>query len=275
MSADIMDIHPTAIVSSDAVLGPGTRIGPFAVIESGVTVGEGCTIGAHACLMTGTRIGARCQIHPLAVLGDEPQDLAFSNEPSYVEIGDDCVIREGATVHRGTQPETTTRVGNGCMLMAYSHVGHNAQVGNRVIVANGALLAGYVEVGDGTFISGTCLIHQHTRIGRLAMLSGGAAVQRDVPPFCITQSMTANIVTGLNLIGLRRAGMPEAERKALERAFRTLYRSGLPLKAALARMVAEAETEAEQEMIEFIRSSKRGICRFVRDASPGSSARAA
>lgn len=271
----MMDIHPTAVVSSDAVLGQGVRIGPFAVIETGVTVGADCTIGAHACLMTGTRLGAGCQVHPLAVLGDEPQDLSFSNEPSFVEIGDDCVIREGVTVHRGTQPGTTTRINQGCMLMAYSHVGHNVQIGNQVIIANGALLAGHAEVGDGVFISGTCLIHQHTRIGRLAMLSGGAAVQRDVPPFCITQSMTANTVTGLNLIGLRRAGMPDVERKALERAFRTLYRSGLPLKVALEQMQANADTDVEREMIDFIRSSRRGICRFIRESSPPASVRAA
>jgi len=262
-------IHPSAVVSPGAELGLGVEIGPFCYLEAGVEVGAGCRLGPHVCLLSGTRLGAGCTVHSHAVLGDLPQDLTFNGGHSRVEIGDDCVIREGVTVHRGTAPGTVTEVGAGSLLMANSHVGHNARVGQQVVLANGALLAGYAEVGDRAFISGNCLVHQYTRVGRLAMMSGGSAAQMDVPPFCITRSLEANTVMGLNVIGLRRVGFSPADRQALKQAFDLLYRGGMGVSAALASIEGLPENPAVLELLEFVRNSRRGICKLSREPDPG------
>ena len=262
-------IHPSAVVSPGAELGPGVEVGPFCYIEAGVAVGARSRLGPHVCLLSGTRLGSGCLVHAHAVLGDLPQDLTFNGGHSRVEIGDDCVIREGVTVHRGTAPGTVTEVGTGSLLMANSHVGHNARVGQQVVLANGALLAGYSEVGDRAFISGNCLVHQYTRVGRLAMMSGGSAAQMDVPPFCITRSLAANTVMGLNVIGLRRAGFSPADRQALKQAFDLLYRAGLGVSAALATIEGLPANPAVLELLEFVRNSRRGICKLSREPDPG------
>jgi len=202
------------------------------------------------------------------VLGDLPQDQAYTGADSRVRIGDCCVIRECVTIHRGTKEGTVTEVGDGCLLMACSHVGHNAQLGRRVTLANGALLAGYSEIGDQAFISGNCLVHQFTRIGRLAMMAGGSATQMDIPPFCSTRVLSANTVASLNVVGLRRAGMSSLDRKALKRAFDLLYRTGLSVPAALSAIERQATSSAELELCAFVRTSQRGICKFFRDAPP-------
>jgi len=262
-------VHPTAVVSPGAEFAEGVEVGPFCYVEAGVELGAGTRLGPHVCIYQGTRLGSGCAVHAHAVLGDLPQDLNFHGGSSRVEIGDDCVIREGVTIHRGTAPGTVTQVGAGSLLMAHSHVGHNARVGQQVVLANGALLAGYAEVGDRAFISGNCLVHQYTRVGRLAMMSGGSAAQMDVPPFCITRSLVANTVMGLNVIGLRRAGFSPADRQALKVAFDLLYRSGLGVSAALAAIESLPLTSAVGELLEFVRNSRRGICKLSRDPDPG------
>lgn len=256
-----MSIHATALVSARAELGAEVTVGPLAVIEENVQIGDHAVIGPHAVILKHTTLGAGCRVHPHAVLGDLPQDLAFGGLESYVRIGARCVIREGVTVHRGTKPGTATEIGPDCFLMANSHVGHNARLGDHVILANGALLAGYVEVGPRAFISGNCLIHQFTRVGRLAMLSGGCAVSKDVPPFCTALGLRPNQVGGLNVVGLRRAGIPPAERLALKRAFRMLYLSGLNVTQAVAAIRGEFSAGPALELAEFVDGSKRGICR--------------
>lgn len=258
-----MTIHPTAIIESGAQLGNHVKIGPYTYIESGVTVGDNCAIASHVAILAGTRLGNNCKVHAGAVLGDVPQDLAFKDEPSSVKIGDRCVIREGVTVHRGTKAGTETLVGDDCLLMAYSHLAHNVKVGDRVIVANGALVAGYAEIGDRAFISGNCLIHQFTRVGRLAMMSGGCAIQKDVPPFCITRSLSTNTVMGLNAIGLRRAGFSQQQRRELQNALKILYRSQLNISQALEKLESELTSDLVRELCEFIRTSRRGICKFI------------
>lgn len=263
-----MPVHPTAIVAPTARIGQNVTIGPYACIEDDVVLGDGCSIGPHVCLMRYTTLGPNCRVHAGAVLGDLPQDRNFSGEESYVHIGAGCVIREGATVHRGSQPGSITTIGDECMLMAYSHVAHNVTLGRNVIVCNNALLAGHVQVGDQAFISGNCLVHQHTRIGRLAMLSGGSGMQMDVPPFCITRSLYSNTVMGLNVVGLRRAGVDATERRLLQAAFQVLYGSGLPISRAVERLQEEFDSPYVRELCEFIRTSKRGICKFIRDAEP-------
>ena len=255
-----MSVHPTAVVDPRAQVGGGVEIGPGAVIEAGVEIGPDCRIGPYAVLLSGTRLGARCRVHAHAVLGDEPQDLKFRGGASRVEIGEDVVIREGVTIHRGTIAGSVTRVGHGCYLMANSHLAHNVQLGERVILANGALLAGLVEVGAGAFISGNVGVHQFVRIGRLAMVGGCTAVSKDVPPFCTLPSGGCNTIAGLNLVGLRRAGVSAEDRLALRRAFRLLFRSGLNVHQAVDRLRAEFPSGPASEWAPFIAASKRGIC---------------
>jgi UDP-N-acetylglucosamine acyltransferase len=262
-----MAIHPTSIIEPGAKIGADVSIGPFCYIQNDVEVGDGCILDARVTLLSYTKIGKNCHLHGNVIVGDLPQDVAFKNEPSYVSIGDNCTLREGVTIHRGTMPGTTTNVGNDCLLMAYSHLAHNVQVGNRVIIANGALLAGYVEVGDRAFISGNCLIHQFARVGKLVMMSGGSAVHKDIPPFCMTRTMSINKVMGLNIVGLRRAGFTAEERLILKRAFKVLYQSGLLINEATEKLMAESDAPLVRELCDFIRNSKRGVCGYIRSRS--------
>ena len=261
------NIHPTAVIEPGAELGQNVTVSAFAYIERDVVIGDGCQIGPHTSILRYTTLGPDCQVHSGAVLGDRPQDFAYQDAPSYVQIGPGCVIREGVTVHRGTQPETVTKVGDRCLLMAQSHVAHNVQVGNHVVLANGALLAGYVEVGDRAFISGNCLVHQFTRVGRLVMMSGGSAVQKDILPFCMTRSVSPNTLMGLNVVGLRRAGFTAGDRRTLKQALKILYGSGLNVSQATDRLEQEFESVLVKEWVTFIRGSKRGICKFFKRSS--------
>jgi UDP-N-acetylglucosamine acyltransferase len=231
-----------------------------AVIEDGAVIGANAEIGPHAVILRGVTIGPNCRIHAGAVIGDLPQDLAFQPAESFVRIGADCVVREHVTIHRGTKPGTATVVGDGCYLMANSHLAHNVRLGKGVVVANGALLAGYVEVGDGAFISGNVVIHQFVRIGRLAMLSGGCGIGKDVPPFCTTVGIQRNTIGGLNTIGMRRAGLSVADRTQVKQAFDFLYRSNLNVSQALDRMRQEFADGPAMEFLEFVATSRRGIC---------------
>ena len=261
-----MSIHPTAVIEEGAELGEDVTVGAFAYIASKVKIGDRCIINPHVTILPYTSLGAGCKVHSGAVLGDVPQDLAFKDEASYVRIGANCVIREGVTIHRGTKAGTVTEIGDRCLFMAQSHAAHNVKVGNDVIVANGALLAGYVEVGDRAFISGNCLVHQFTRVGRLAMMAGGSAVQKDVLPFCITRSVSPNTIMGLNVVGLRRAGFTASDRRDLKQALKVLYGSGLNISQATDQL-EQFESALVQEWCQFIRGSKRGICKFFKRSS--------
>lgn len=258
-----MQIHPTAIVSKNAELGANVVIGPYAVIDEKVRIGDNVKIGPQVVIHKYVSLGERCAVHAHAVLGDLPQDLVYQDCISHVRIGAGTTIREGATVHRGTKPDTVTETGPNCYLMAYSHLAHNVRLGNNVIVCNGALLAGYVQVGDRAFISGNCVIHQFVRIGRLAMLGGNCGLSKDVPPFCTVRSVRANSILGLNVVGLRRAGFKPEERRELKRIFSAIYRSGLNLTQAAQKIKQEQDSPLAREMIEFIAASQRGICGFA------------
>lgn len=255
-----MSIHSTAIIEDGVVLGSDVEVGPYAYILAGAVIGDGCRIGPHVTIYGSVKLGAGSEVHATAVLGDTPQDTGFDGGESFVVIGSDCIIREGVTIHRGSKDGTTTVVGSGCMLMAFSHVAHNVELADGVIVANGALLAGYVTVGANAFISGNVAVHQFVRIGRLAMLGGGTMVSKDVPPFCTTHPLRTNKLLGLNVIGMRRAGIGGDGRSAVKAAFKALYHSGVNVTRAAATLAETCDGGPVREMLDFIESSKRGIC---------------
>lgn len=251
-------IHPTAVVHPKAVLDPSVTVGPYAVIDSGVVIGPDCVIGPYVYITGQTVIGARNRFHAGCVIGDAPQDLKYKGEPTRLRIGDDNVFREHVTVHRSNKPEEETVLGSNNFLMQHSHVAHNCVIGNHVILAGGALLAGHAIVHDRAFISGNCLVHQFTRVGSLAMMQGGAAISKDLPPF--TVAVHENEICGLNIVGLRRAGVPAEERLELKRLYRVLFREGRNLSAALAIAREQFHAPSAKLMLEFISESKRGIC---------------
>ncbi len=251
-------IHSTALVSPDAIIGERVSIGPNAVIDAGVSVGDDCRIGPQVYLTGNTRIGARCRIHKGAVLGDEPQDLSYDGSPSAVEIGDQCIFREYATVHRGSKPGSVTRIGDRCMLMAFSHVGHDCQLGEDVILVNNSLLGGHVEVEAKVTISARVGVHQFCRIGTMSMIGGSARISQDVPPYCLVNHHGE--ISGVNLIGLRRNGFTRQERKEVSAAHKLFFRTSRMRSQAINDVLASYPTQsAIIHFVEHVLASKRGI----------------
>jgi UDP-N-acetylglucosamine acyltransferase len=251
-------IHPTAIIHPRAHLELDVEVGPYAVIEEGVRVGAGCRIGAHAHLSGHTIIGSGNIFHPGCVIGNIPQDLKYRGAPSRTRIGDRNSFRENVTVNRATDESEDTVIGSNNLLMAGSHVGHNTQIGNHCIIANGALLGGHAVVQDRAVISGNCLVHQFIRVGTLAMMQGGSGISNDLPPFTMARSI--NIMCGLNVVGLRRAGFTNEQRLELKRLYHALFRTRLPRKTALEQARAEFRSPAAVQLIEFVATARRGIC---------------
>jgi len=255
-------IHPTAIVSASARLGEDVHIGPYAIVEDDTELGDDTEVRAHAVIKRFTRLGNGNQVFEGAVLGAEPQDLSFSGAPSRLEIGDRNTIREGVTIHRASKPGGATVIGDDCFFMAYAHIAHDNRLGDRVILANNVVLAGYVEVGDRAFLSGGVGVHQFCRVGRLAMLGGNSKIVQDCLPFVITDGVPAR-ARGLNLVGLRRAGVTGDQLTALKQAYRLLLRSALPLAEALARLAALHDPLAD-ELAAFAGGGQRGFHRAAR-----------
>jgi UDP-N-acetylglucosamine acyltransferase len=251
-------IHPTAIIHPKAKLDPTVQAGPFAVIDAGVELGADCIVGPHVYLTGLTTIGSNNRFHAGCVIGDAPQDLKYKDEPTRLRIGDDNVFREHFTVHRSTKPDAETVIGSHNYFMANSHVAHNCVIGDHVILVNGALLAGHVTVQDGAFISGNCLVHQFTRIGALSLMQGGAGISKDLPPFCL--ALGINEMCGLNVVGLRRAGIPADGRMELKRLYHLMFRSGKKLREALDEARKNFSGEAAKTMLEFIGEARRGVC---------------
>lgn len=252
------EIHPTAIIGKNVEIGVGNRIGPHVVIEEGVKIGSHNTIHARAYLCKGTEIASHNEIHMGAVIGHAPQDLAYKGAPGYTRIGDQNQIREYVTIHRGTQPESATIIGNENFIMAYCHIAHNCELANKIIMVNQASLTGYCRVEDQAFLSGMTGFHQFTRIGRLALVSALSAANRDIPPFSICGGRPA-LVVGINNVGLRRAGISEAVRSEIKKAFKYLFHSGLSTPTALEKIKGELTSPEVLHLVRFIESSKRGI----------------
>jgi UDP-N-acetylglucosamine acyltransferase len=253
-------IHPSAIISPGAQLDSSVEVGPFSVIDGQVSLGPGCRVGPHVYLTGRTTIGPENCFHAHCVIGDAPQDVKYKDAPTGLRIGAHNLFREGCTVHRSAKLGEDTVIGSHNFLMANSHVGHNARLGDHNIVANGALLAGHVEVEDRVFISGNCVVHQFTRIGQLAIMQGGSAISQDLPPFMVAR-IGANSLSGLNTIGLRRAGFSSTDRLELRRIYQKLFRSGLILSAAMAEARKEVVSVSARHLLDFIAASKRGVCR--------------
>jgi len=252
-------IHPTAVISAEAELAEDVQVGPYAIIEGPVRVGPGTIIEGHACLSGPLSMGPDNFVGHGAILGKGPQHKGYRGEPTSLRIGQGNVFREQVTVHRGTvEGGGQTWIGDRNMFMIGSHVGHDGRVGNDCTLVNGALAAGHVELHDGCIPSGHSAIQQRVRVGRLAMLGGLGSVTKDIPPFVLQQGY--NCVSGLNLIGLRRAGLGSEAIAAIRVAFRILYKEGRSQVLALEQIAAELGRIPEVvEFVAFIRASKLGI----------------
>lgn len=253
-------LAPTARVHPDAVIGPGVVIGDFAIVEQDVTIGAGTKLEPYVWVKRWTTLGERNEISAGTVLGTDPLDKNFTGERSFLRIGNGNIIREHYTISRGTKPESETVIGDGNYIMTSGHIAHNCRIGNRTVIASCALVAGYADVEDQAFISGGVVVHQFSKIGRLAMVGGNTRVNKDVPPFFLYSGFDVTPI-GLNAVGLRRAGFAAIDVKALKSAYKILYRSGLKLADALEKIVSEIPTEHTLHLVAFIRASKRGICR--------------
>ncbi len=258
-----MSIHPTAVIHPDAEIGEGTVVGPYAVIEGAARIGQACTIQAHAIIGARVTMGSHNFIGYGAVLGADPQDTSFNPEtPSDLRIGNNNRIREYCTLHRGTTAGSATIVGDDCFLMGGVHLAHDVELGSHVIIANNALLGGHVKVADRVFIGGGCVFHQHVRVGRLAICQGTSGFSKNVPPFSLAAER--NSVAGLNVVGLRRAGLGPETRAEIKRAFELIYRSGLNLTQALEAASAHPWGDEAAHFFAFASESRtRGICALL------------
>lgn len=273
------DIHPSAVVHPDAKLGLDVQIGPHAVIGAGARIGNGCLVGPSAVLDGSVVIGDDCRIGPSvmitgnttigrgnrffhgASIGNDPQDLKFSGEETFLEIGDNNVFREFCTVHLAAGEGEKTKVGSDNLIMAYVHIAHNCTVHDQVIMANAVNLAGHVEVESFATIGGMTPVHQFVRIGAYSMVGGGSRLPQDVPPFVRVAGNPVE-VCGINSIGLKRRGFADEDLLNVKKAYRLLYRSGLNVRQALERIGGDCKlTKHIEDLMEFIRRSERGIVR--------------
>lgn len=251
-------VHPTAIIYDGAVVDEAAEIGPYVVIGASVKIGAGTRIGAHSVIDGHTTIGENCRIYAGASIGLDPQDLSYKDQPTGVIMGDRVTVREYVTIHRGSK-EPMTLIGDDCFLMNYSHIAHDCKVGRGVVMANGTTLAGHVEVGDFTVVAGMCIFHQFVKIGRLCMISGMTGSRKDLPPFGMYDGRPVT-ARGVNIIGMRRQKLSMPVRSAIKECYRILYKSGLNISQGLEQVEAEIEQLDEvKELVNFIRSSKRGI----------------
>lgn len=251
--------HATAVIDPGAEIDDSATIGPYAVIGPGVTVGAGVRVGPHAYLERDTRVGQGCAISKGAVLGTDPQDLKYEGEETELIVGRRTVIREFATLNRGTAASGATVVGSDCLIMAYAHVAHDCRIGDHVILANAVNMGGHVEIGDWAVVGGVTAIHQFVRIGCHAMVGGGSRVPQDVAPYGMVAGNPC-AAYGLNLVGLRRRGFPSETVAALRDAYRRIFQSDLNVGQAVEEISSRHDAPEEvRRLVEFIRASRRGI----------------
>jgi UDP-N-acetylglucosamine acyltransferase len=259
-----MRIHPTAIISKKAKLADSVSVGPYAIIGDEVSIGENTEVGAFCVLEGNTVIGKNCKIFTGAVIGSRPQDLKYKGEKSFLEIGDNNIIREYCTFNPGTKQDSKTIVGSDNIFMAYSHIAHDCKVGSHCVIANNGTLAGHVTIEDRAVIGGLVAIHQFVRVGRLSIIGGCSKVVQDVPPYSTCDGHPARVY-GLNLVGLRRNNVSKDSIHKLNRAFKIIFNSGLTTKHAFQKIKEEdIFCDEVSYLIEFMEKSQRGISRSCR-----------
>jgi UDP-N-acetylglucosamine acyltransferase len=252
-------IHPTAIIDPSAKLGEGVAVGPYAIVGAESVLGDGCEIASHAVIGPYTLLGRGNRIFPHACVGGEPQDLKFKGEKSFLELGDENLVREFVTLNRGVGEGGRTVIGSRCLFMAYSHVGHDCILGSDLVVANSVALAGHVTVEDHAVLGGLCAVHQYARIGAYAMAGGGCMMAKDVVPYVMISGDIPQMF-GLNVIGLKRHGFTPGEIKVLDEAYKLLFRSKMNTSQALEALAALADEGGRvRHLIDFVKSSQRGI----------------
>lgn len=251
--------HPTADIHPSAELGRGVEVGPYSIIGPDVVIGDGTRIESHVAIERWTKIGANCRIKNHAVLGGEPQDHKFKGERSFLIIGDNNIIREFVTIHRATGEEASTTIGHNNMLMAYCHIGHNCIIGSHIMMANTVGISGHVIVEDRVVFGGMVGVHQYVRFGKLAMVGGMSKIVQDVPPFMMVDGRPAQVYD-VNVIGLRRAGVPARVRAGLKQAYKLLYRSNFNVSQAIEAIEGEIEASPERDyLLEFVQNIKFGF----------------
>lgn len=256
-------IHPSAIISPLATLGRNVRVGPYCIIGPHVELGDECVLHSHVVIEGTSKIGHDNEFFPFAVIGGKTQDLKYLGEPTFLEVGDHNVFREGATVHRGTTAELPTRIGSNNYFLANAHVAHDCQLGDHIIMSNCATLGGHITVDDYAILSGLCAVHQFCRVGRHSIIGGCSKVQQDVPPFTIVDG-NPPATRGLNLVGLQRRGFPEDDIRALKSAYKKLFlRKDSNLATSLSSLKATHAASVPQvaHLIHFIEASQRGVTR--------------
>lgn len=254
-------IHPTAIVDPKAEIEDDVVVGPYSIIGPNVTIGKGCRLGAHVVMDGYTTIGKNNQFFTGAVVGSQPQDLKYQGGKCRLIIGDDNTVREYATINASTSEDDATRIGNGNLLMAYIHVAHECELHDGIVMANDATLAGHVTIEDKVILGGLCAVHQFVRVGKLAIVGGLSKVTKDILPYSMVDGHPAGW-HGVNLVGLRRNGIPEDVRSDIKRALKIVCRSNLNTSQALEKVRAEFDSRPEiNHLIEFIENSSRGVCK--------------
>jgi len=262
-----LKIHPTAIVDPAAHIGTDVELGPHSIIGANASIGERSTIQSHVVIEGDVSIGTGNFIGHGVIIGAPPQDLSFSPErKTKIEIGNENVIREYCTIHRGSAEGSITKIGDNNFLMVGVHVGHNCEISNNVIIANNCLLAGHVLVDDQAFLGGGSTFHQNMHVGRLVMVQGSSAFGKDLPPFTIAAER--NSIFGVNVVGLKRAGFSAKDREEIKDAFKLLYASGLNISQALEKAATINFGVPAREFFDFVaEAKKRGICPYKRGAS--------
>jgi UDP-N-acetylglucosamine acyltransferase len=254
-------IHSTAVIHPTARLGENVRVGPYVIIDEGVELGPECEIGPYVFITGRAQLGSGNKIHAGAVIGDLPQDLRFRGELTELLIGNNNIIREHVTIHRSNKASESTRIGNDNFFMAGSHIGHNSVIGNHVIIANGSLVAGHVTIEDRVFISATCMLHQFVRVGTLALMQGGSGISKDLPPYTIAHGN--NHICGLNVIGLRRAGVNSDDRLVLKQLYHLLFRGTGKFQERIISARPAARSLYATHLLDFLSAGKRGFCTDV------------
>jgi len=255
------DIHP------NAKIGKNVKIASFVTVEEDVVIGDGCEIGANVCILNGTRLGENCKVFPGAIIGSIPQDLKYEGESSTLEIGNNVIIREYATINRGTSANYKTHIMDNCLLMAYVHVAHDCIIGEKTILANSVNLAGHVEVGKNVVIGGISAVHQFVKIGDHSMIGGGSLVRKDVPPF-VKAAREPLSYAGVNSIGLRRRGFSNKQINHIQDIYRILFVKGYNTRQALRTIEATIKASPEREKIlSFLADSDRGVMKGFRQIS--------